>query len=1416
MNDLSDALQSIKSAWSNGRLVVPLIGAGFSVDSGMPVAQGVEGYLAQLHLYLKHALYLGDRIEVRDLFGKLADTYRLEPEMFVRDLQWPDRFVLHQHLCVSNVWQSETRGSLAVPKTMHDLMGLAYLELFAPAIGWKQDHIQQKSAPAANGHLLHSLFGDWRTLINKSTGFNVDLGEALIQRLHARRRPGTSHQYLAFLARLNVWQLILTFNFDQFIERSMTEQQLPHRVFGMEYGETFPDQQLVDGSLAIVKMHGDTHRLLMDQRLDRPLGSEYLQRLDACLVKSASGVPPLFVVLGCGGTEERCLSLVRHFCKSADKVSACSGPLVVWVHYEPISELPLLLDRCLPEETRPQRVAVAGGYRAGNEDIFRKRLIKALKDHRIDLVRAKNPGYFLMHLYSFLTTRHPSSRVPYLAHVDRPIMESTKSATHHPRTIVVFDGYFRIEDAGDDNTASQKLADHIHQLVPSCYPIWIDVEDCYSVVDIVGRIVEQARRYDTNLAPGVFELDVLKDDQLLTNLSRLPLKPIVIRKAVDRVCRILSRGTFCIAFDAVEAVGWPPTTHHGEVKINAAFAETHRVDLMKFLSSLVARFQQYHGSSVAVAINPPSIRYADERDDKVIRTWSRKIKSLRSAIGILQKRFPNEVELVPVDATSSKPLFVTIDRTSPLPLARVPNRLSQKHPNAGVNRLVLFRLTACRRTRQLVALRRLLQPLVGDQVDKLLDMLVSAQILHRLEGGGFWMNRPLRDAYYSQCTSHTSPTQLAEVLAGTHSNSDLERIVAQLWLAFAEHDRWADWYFDQNHQHSKDPHAFFEYIYHRVTSLRLITVVVALAARDPVIVHRTIKQTLAIIEKASSGGEQWFLRSVHEIFDDINASKGARSNSRSGAFKQGILVKLNSLRQMRLRWLAAVWRICGDDLALTTGAERCILWIRWLVTNDLKQIRHPLGNSCLVPSSTEMGGTEFNSREYQQELGALADVLLRLWHRLAFNRMDYRTALQLIRLQSGLPIGCEEMVLLEGSQERAALLAVQKWRASGALAIFGNRPPKERVLECLESAAALKCLGQVDRGRPPQPWTLEARVTRIRMLLDADECGLLDVDGDPLLKRARAARDRARELISYCDSANDSLHEWLSAHDAGDYEIRMQHAWLLISAARLQLMRKQPTEQSFSSAYRDLEAARSLVQEGPSHFRGIIEIYSGKISLQHVEFRLLQREPLLREASGKLRAAEAALTRAHALLREGRRNTRWWREFFNLEARLVCWQLCHQWFGFSLTPVKDERPLETRELLSLPAQKGVVNTLRWIRRGLSAIRRRSDLQGEPVISVVDLRKHADPPHLIWLALFRLGYSVVLQLTRIDSLSNDAQTKYKNTFIHQFVWYTKSVGFKVDLKTSRDLELWAKGVQSADLLSILSETRRMICGLLNHQ
>ncbi len=1472
MTALEDALSSIQAAWKQGRVIVPFIGSGFSVDSGMPVVQGIEAYLAQLHVYLQKAIYLGLRPDdpKRNLFEEICQHYLQHPELFVRDLQWPDRFVLHQQLCKSNIWIQSAVTDVASRQTMHDLVGLAYYELFLPSIGWKQDHILVKDAQdkkltsAQIGHLFHSLFGDWRDLINRFTNYSVDLTDALIQSLHSRRRPGTSHQYLAYLARLNLWHMILTFNFDQFIERAFIEQQLPHRVFGMEYGDTFPDHQLVDGSLAVVKLHGDTHRLLMDQRLDRPLSKAYLDRLDDCLRKSHSG-PPLFVVLGCGGTEERCLSMIRHFC---DRPSPHDkDPLVLWVHYEPLEQVSPLLGRCLPVESRPERSAFDGAQRPGSDADFRRNiLVPALRDHRIHLVQAKNPGYFLMHLYSHLSTRHPASRTPYIAHVDRPLgvalrNDATRAPLPKPRpAVALFDGYRHESNSLDADTATEHLADYINGLDSSVYPLWIDLEDCYSVVDVVGRIVEQARRYDTNLAPGVFQLD--PPDEKLLKLDRIEdrERSRVIRKAADRVWRILQRGTFCIAFDAVEAIGWPPTVHHGDIEAASAFSEKHREDMFKFLQRLVAKSRDskrtkrdffsldfgsrshesrstsgFRGSSIAIAINPPNVRYPDERDDQVVQKWREKILEITKFVKEREDQGESEgwnVIYREVAKTTTQPGFaITENESLPLPLPRISSELSPLLAGRTDGPLIMFRLVTCRRTRHLVALRQLLRPLLhsDEAVDGLLHELTNGKVLTHVEGGGYWMRRPLRDSYYTKATSWTSPKKLQERPNGEVDSPELSGSAAQLWLTFAEHDRWADWYYDHNHRHSTDPHAFFEYVYHRVTSLRLITVLLAMAAKAPLVVFNAIRESLNAVN-ALTGNQDWFLRSAHEIFAPYFEPDKSPVTSVDGSIdevsKQNILLALNAIRLSRLRWLAAVWKVAGDDLSLTTGAERCIFWIRWLLTIDIHLLRFPPRDVGQQPPSQmaerelkSMAGVEFNSLEYSQQLGSLQHSLLQLWLNMAISRMDYDTAQKLTDLLRPGQIGHPELSQLEGLKERELFRHVQYWRTVGSQAVFGvddkKHPATHRTAMCLAAANHLESLGKLDPGERPHSWTLDARVTRLRLLLDADECGWIEEEAKK--------PEFWTKLVKATEEANHGAHDWLADHDVSDPLFRMQCAWLHISGARLALRVDQADDpvdlsQRFATAYRELEAARSLVNEGPSHFRGIVELYAARSALQHVEWLLLNVPPTdstteaVQKASGKLRSAEAALTRAHAYLREGRRNTRWWREYFNLDAKFVCWQLARDWSALPDCATSDR--LNEVDKISLEGQKRVVNLLRCLRRGLSAIRRRADLQSEPLLHVRDLLRHAGHPFLMYEAMYCLGAASIHRLSRSENLKPERAADYLSAFNNQLEWYATSVGFQTDEDVVKLWPKWAERASAEQLPLILGKSWRELSSLPN--
>ena len=97
---LPSVIGEIRKAWDAGRAIVPIVGAGFSADSGFPVLRSIVQYLAQIYVYLDKggpfpSLNGG---QAQKLQSKLWERYRDKPWHFVEDFGWPDRFQLHQDL----------------------------------------------------------------------------------------------------------------------------------------------------------------------------------------------------------------------------------------------------------------------------------------------------------------------------------------------------------------------------------------------------------------------------------------------------------------------------------------------------------------------------------------------------------------------------------------------------------------------------------------------------------------------------------------------------------------------------------------------------------------------------------------------------------------------------------------------------------------------------------------------------------------------------------------------------------------------------------------------------------------------------------------------------------------------------------------------------------------------------------------------------------------------------------------------------------------------------------------------------------------------------------------------------------------------------------------------------------------------
>src|SRR5205823_8909870 len=96
-------------------------------------------------------------------------------------------------------------------------------------------------------------------------------------------------------------------------------------------------------------------------------------------------------------------------------------------------------------------------------------------------------------------------------------------------------------------------------------------------------------------------------------------------------------------------------------------------------------------------------------------------------------------------------------------------------------------------------------------VDAVLEWHCERRYLIPVEGGLYWMKRPIRDSLYRANSRHTSTTGVYKVFT-EKGLDDPYPTIAQLTLLVLHHDRIARHYYFDTFIESKDPQAFFEYV----------------------------------------------------------------------------------------------------------------------------------------------------------------------------------------------------------------------------------------------------------------------------------------------------------------------------------------------------------------------------------------------------------------------------------------------------------------------------------------------------------------------------------------------------------------------------------------------------------------------------
>jgi hypothetical protein len=947
---IGDFAQALKEARETHRQIVPIVGAGLSADSGFPVITAIVRYFGKLHRYVEQRGPLRRRrIPKIGYLENLFDEYEKKPWRFVEDFGWPDRFQLNQDLYASLREDDPKRTpdrsvETAVREGLDSVLPLVnqsgwreYEELRKEIIAQlKKAKRNSKGANTALDDARDRLYknwsrssafdvvGDWRRLILSFTNYRSDYADALFARFGSARQPGQGHRFLAFLIRLLAVPTVFTFNFDSLIEQALESEGDRARVFAMERGAALPHARLVRDRLSVIKMHGSTHALLLDEQLDRPLSDDYLQRF-----AQITGNNPLLLVVGCSEGDQRLRDLVSDVVVNR---SSPDTPCVLWLHYEDKSP-----------------------------DFLNKLLLKdgAATREKILTCPTNNPGATLQHLYSWLTGCQPAGSLPYIAHVQLPVHGGKKFSAHAtPDTWPKKNRFELISSLPRKSpvpSASHELLKWANYWTRyGYYFIWIDLEAVHTFAGVVGAIIDQCRKYDPDLAPSVLPVDI---DSRASEGKEGKFLSGAIDLAVNRVARALRRTRYYLALDGLETYVWPASTHHGLSHMAMQNDANARLrNLGEFLKRLVDSKEDLGESLIGISVDKPISRH----ESKISKHLH-----LGAVVADLEKvsdgnPYPKRAGRFNFDDHFD---YLSTDRPL-VSLKTLPDGLFSRADDQLKDRLalILFNLSCFRRMRPLVSVRQLIEPLLHDKdrkgddtVERLLQWFVDewqGEVLQQLEGGGYWFTRTIRNKVYAKNTTYTDTGEIGICLTGrnqknkpvlTKERKKLCRNSAfQLCLAAMTHQRIARTWYTRTFVQSQDTFSFLEYSYHRISSVRSLVKLrrlVQVASEETVIAEAVlggIKAWIELNKKVNPHGNS--KQPEFENDDFIRELPNLSPHSRLSDAKKlvGIELALKKRHGDELGSLYRAWTRSEVALRTQIPAEQLLHWCRELLTDDLK------------------------------------------------------------------------------------------------------------------------------------------------------------------------------------------------------------------------------------------------------------------------------------------------------------------------------------------------------------------------------------------------------------------------------------------------------------------------------------------------
>ena len=791
------AIECLIKACKDGRPIVPLLGAGISVESGYPPTRIIVRYLAKVKYYLDNELYLPDQ-ETRPGADTSTGARKRLRDQWLSRFGWPDPYQLNDDL-----WSSG-RGPRN-PLEMDRKIDEVYLEEWQQEAWELMDKLNNMSSvPPPN----------WRAFLRSVTGGRADHVDSLFQMLNRGRVPGNSHRFLAFLARLLNWKLILTTNFDDLIEKALRSEGLEPTVFDVWRQAELPNKELVEGGLSVVKLHGSAYGLRAGESLDDPLSVDEKTKLVAYMPENA-----LLLVLGNGGADRRIMDLVEAVLEKES-----DPPQVVWMHFE--DQPPSSVQELVQFEGNEGRngSSSAEQKRNGSSSAEQKE-----NEPNLYAARTRSAGAFLVGLHSKFTHVHPATANPYSAHLQQPLGVRTTDFFDEQRhappegipgiSVHVFSGIEREKQEANIayypvDATSIAMSEFLAQNARTHLPIWIEAGMFQSVEEMISELMRQCRIHDSALPQVVLPARETGGGEDADELAR----------SVGRVQATLRRGSYILAIDEISSFGRSPTTHHGLLRAGAKEIEKKVLRFYHFLEQLVKDSEHCGESLICLAVNDIAVRFhtpeqeVSAESDKAYKEIESKLKELRRNLVNKNGHYRRQVE---VHECKGRRQQTMEDEIKGFESLKVEGLTGEDLEN--LRALVV----SFRRPRSLVALQKLGSKYcrrgglgtVRERIDGWLEELQKKRFLACLEGELYWMGTHLRDAVY--CKFSKRVTQ-AKIKPATNPEAGLivGEMATDLVRLIVIHKGISRYYYSDLFHPSKDISAYYEYLYHRITSLR--------------------------------------------------------------------------------------------------------------------------------------------------------------------------------------------------------------------------------------------------------------------------------------------------------------------------------------------------------------------------------------------------------------------------------------------------------------------------------------------------------------------------------------------------------------------------------------------------------------------